>query len=366
MKNEKTLLNGTAILAGVCFLLYSLYNLGLEIFEMFGEDYYFNLAYIVFITSILILGITFLFKKKNMLMPVLFGIISICNIYWVITDASYLIEYFSVEQLFWVIADVFSLLTTITLLIISLCSVLNKINMRKIWFVPLVLEMIYALILVCMYISYELPFFEIFKFLFEELVYVAGITFVGLSLTNNFAPNISSNGAINNDNTSKDSQGYCDMTKHILLLVFIGWIWQYIWIYRTTDYLNKTPNEEKRDPITKLLLCMFVPFYYIYWIYQSARRIEIMAKEKHIDSDIVTLSVVLSLFIGIVPPIIMQSKLNQICKSENKVATVKNVEQKAEINSDKTDEIRNYKKLLDDGIITEEEFEAKKKQLLGL
>lgn len=34
--------------------------------------------------------------------------------------------------------------------------------------------------------------------------------------------------------------------------------------------------------------------------------------------------------------------------------------------SDKTEEIRNYKKVLDDGIITEEEFQAKKKQLLGL
>ena len=165
---------------------------------------------------------------------------------------------------------------------------------------------------------------------------------------------------------NNEINGYCDMTKHVLLLIFVGWIWQYVWIYRTTNYLNKTPNEEKREPATKLLLCMFVPFYYIYWIYQSAQRIEILAKEKNIDSDIVTLSVVLSLFVGIVPPIIMQSKLNQICKCENKATTVQSVEPNVEINSDKTDEIRNYKKLLDEGIITEEEFEAKKKQLLDL
>ena len=30
------------------------------------------------------------------------------------------------------------------------------------------------------------------------------------------------------------------------------------------------------------------------------------------------------------------------------------------------DELRKYKQLLDEGVITEEEFEAKKKQLLGL
>lgn len=33
---------------------------------------------------------------------------------------------------------------------------------------------------------------------------------------------------------------------------------------------------------------------------------------------------------------------------------------------DHTEELRNYKKLLDDGVITQEEFDAKKKQLLGL
>ena len=30
------------------------------------------------------------------------------------------------------------------------------------------------------------------------------------------------------------------------------------------------------------------------------------------------------------------------------------------------DELRKYKKLLDDGVISQEEFDAKKKQLLGL
>ena len=34
--------------------------------------------------------------------------------------------------------------------------------------------------------------------------------------------------------------------------------------------------------------------------------------------------------------------------------------------SDQADDIRKYKKLLDDGIITQEEFEAKKKELLGM
>ena len=34
--------------------------------------------------------------------------------------------------------------------------------------------------------------------------------------------------------------------------------------------------------------------------------------------------------------------------------------------TDETDQIKKYKDLLDSGIITQEEFDAKKKQLLGL
>ena len=38
----------------------------------------------------------------------------------------------------------------------------------------------------------------------------------------------------------------------------------------------------------------------------------------------------------------------------------------AENVNDPIEEIRKYKSLLDDGIITQEEFDAKKKQLLGI
>lgn len=48
---------------------------------------------------------------------------------------------------------------------------------------------------------------------------------------------------------------------------------------------------------------------------------------------------------------------------ENKA---KSVAEEKEITDDIPDEIRKYKKLADDGIITNDEFEAKKKQLLGL
>jgi len=173
--------------------------------------------------------------------------------------------------------------------------------------------------------------------------------------------NVNSSNANVNSNVSVD--GYCDMAKHVLLLLFTCGIWNYIWIYRVTKYLNNTPGEEYRDPTNKLLLCLFVPFYNIYWIYQSARRIDVLAKSRGVDSDIATVSLVLAIFVPIVAPIIMQSKINQICTS-NGGSVNSNVVNNSSVSA--ADELKKYKELLDDGAITKKEYEAKKKQLLDL
>lgn len=60
--------------------------------------------------------------------------------------------------------------------------------------------------------------------------------------------------------------GYIGMAQHVLLLLLTCGIWLYVWIYRTTGYLNCLEDKKPQNPTTKLLLCMFVPFYFIYWI----------------------------------------------------------------------------------------------------
>lgn len=110
------------------------------------------------------------------------------------------------------------------------------------------------------------------------------------------------------------------MITHILLLLFVGSIWLYIWIYRTTKALNNVPGEEDRNPVTKLLLCMFIPFYYIYWVYKSAQRIDKLAASKGVPSDISTLCLILAIFVGIIPPIIMQDKMNAIAAASGRRA----------------------------------------------
>ena len=327
----------------------------------------FNLMFVIELMIMFVIGCSLFTKRVNVVITALLGVYTFINAFYLISQLN--------DVMWWSLANLSSLISSILLVVYSVFAYKgNGNNALKLWFLPAIFSVLEFMMTLCALKSYGVILsilganYMFFVIALCVLNLLASL-FMPLAFKEFSKSHTTTEHSEYQVQSPENNNGYCDMTKHILLLVFIGWIWQYIWIYKTTDYLNKTPSEEKRDPATKLLLCMFVPFYYIYWIYQSARRIEILAKEKNIDSDIVTLSVVLSLFVGIVPPIIMQSKLNQICKTEDKNTTATEtytVQPKVETNSDKTDEIRNYKKLLDDGIITEEEFEAKKKQLLGL
>lgn len=106
--------------------------------------------------------------------------------------------------------------------------------------------------------------------------------------------------------------GYVKLYKHILYLLFTFGIWELVWIYRTTDKLNQYFDDEsrKRDPVKKLLLCMFIPFYYIYWTYKSAEMVDELSARQGRQDSIKTACVVLSIFVRFVSAIIMQNSLN--------------------------------------------------------
>lgn len=166
-----------------------------------------------------------------------------------------------------------------------------------------------------------------------------------------------------------DNDAYYELIKHVLLLIFTFGVWYCIWIYRMTGYTNTVRDEEERNPTSKLLLCLFVPFYSIYWTYKTAQRVDKIAAEKNMASDMATLCLILAIFVPIIPPILMQDKINKVItagdvQKENKTVRSEAKKEKAEVGS--ADELKKFKELLDMGAITQEEFDAKKKQLLGL
>ena len=190
------------------------------------------------------------------------------------------------------------------------------------------------------------------------------------------------------------ASAYCGLAKHVLLLVFTFGIWYLIWIYRTTDSLNCLPDEPPRNPATKLLLCMFIPFYSIYWVYKSAQRIDRLSAMAGRPSDSATLCLILAILIGIVPPILMQDKINSLaapraprprarpmppprpspgCTRSPRPATPPPQQPPVQPRYtapqaggvDPADELKKYKELLDMGAITPEEYDAKKKAAAG-
>lgn len=207
----------------------------------------------------------------------------------------------------------------------------------------------------------------------SALMEAAGILFMamwavdGIAVQKTATPS-TKNGSVAYGATTED-RAYCGLVKHILLLIFTFGIWYFIWIYRMTGYLNQTKDEPERNPTTKLLLCLFVPFYSIYWVYKSAQRIDKLAALKGVRSDLSTICLILAIFIGIIPPILMQDKINEIITagngathSEQHTAQVVS----PQVNFGAAEELKTYKELLDSGVITKEEFDAKKKQLLNL
>ncbi|MBO7214617.1 MAG: DUF4234 domain-containing protein [Clostridia bacterium] len=185
-------------------------------------------------------------------------------------------------------------------------------------------------------------------------------------------------GATANKTVNNASPYYIDILKHVLLLFFTFGIWMYIWIYKTTEYTNQK-SATKRDSMICVLISLFFPIYVIYWAYVTAQCVDEISKAKGRPSDTAMITLIVALVVSIVAPIYIQNNINQIetlgatqsaPESEPQpevqpVKAVDNTNQTAkEYNS--VDLIKKYKDLLDDGAITQEEFDAKKKEILGL
>lgn len=351
------------ILAGIFCILYPVISILLIITGPYSNLSYYNIIFISLIYRcshlffFIILGIIMLSKKNNMLTVIIFSLFILC--------------YFGNTSLF------FGLIFFSPLIMLSLVARKQPCGEKLyIGFIPIIF-----ILLDC--ISYIIDMFSFNELSFAHrallhsiplhIIYCLAFIFVALA--------INSYPMIKPKKTVKET-GYCNLAKHITGLIFCGFIWKYVWIFRTTHYLNIVQSEKRKNPNTELFLCMFIPFYIVFWSYKASKKIDILAKSKGRYSDICTLSTILSVFLPFVSMIIMQCKLNELSRipMQNNIhthtpaplvtptPTVPPIPQtKISANSlDVTTAIRNFKQLLNDGIITQEEFEAKKKELLNL
>lgn len=284
---------------------------------------------------------------------------------------------------------------------------------NSLWFVPALLEgarYVLGLIVGLFMLITGRAYYSYFPMFFWDLLTTAFLLFTAMWF-------VFPNGMIKRNvyagygaavNRPVYEKAYCGMAKHVLLLLFTFGIWLCIWIYRVTEYLNCVRSEKQRDPAAQLLLCIFIPFYYIYWTYKSAQLVDTLARERNVSSDLSTICLVLAIFVAIIPPILIQDKINSIITASGAAGYITNDRNAAwnqnqyganqynanryganqynanqynanryganQYNADRYSAYENntiealmrYKELLDRGIITQAEFEAKKRQLLGL
>lgn len=377
------------IIAGVLFVLLALQQLS---FFRFG----FSPVSLLYVAGCVFFAVVLFMKRRDMLLLISVAVMAFLDL------LSLLVGPYRISLVF---LNLIKLAASLSLLAITAAATTDyfpqyKGTARQLWFLPLVLS---AVLIVINLFSRVL--FGTGQDIFRTLLMGAGYTLavVWIAIPNGFsqkgygvdmgaAPAGSSApsggfapSAPYANYTAQADDGYCDMVKCILLLLFTFGIYYYIWIYRTTRYLNRVEGELPRNPTTKLLLCMFVPFYSIYWTYVSAQRVDKLARSRGVNSDLTVLCLVLAIFVGIIPPMLMQDKINTVVDVERGTARATPATPAAPVytaptapaapaaspapqstNLGTAAELKAYKELLDSGAITQEEFDAKKKQLLNL
>lgn len=373
---ESTSKNTCYLLAGILLLIpISLARVSAIVSSITIQ--YWNFFLLVSYIPPIVLGIFLLLKKGNWATTICLGLMALHNLYiginYLYLQNELFAPDFSSYYVGLAVASFFSALAYGFLTVLSFFShQKGGARVKKLWFIPAVLMLGYLIAPIVGYLLNDtltigfgfLGFtgqMILLPLLYVSFMICAGLAFKSTCPEDEEVP----------DGSKQKQEGYCDLVQHALLLLFTFGIWELIWIYRTTKFLNNAPDQEERNPTTKLLLCMFVPFYYVYWIYRSCKILDAWGKEKQNDEEITLIAFILSFFVRIVSLILMQNKINRLCTMEKKGAPDSDTEggdrsPQAKNDGDRTEEIRNYKALLDDGIITEEEFEAKKKQLLGL
>lgn len=290
-----------------------------------------------------------------------------------------------------ILSKLFMLVAWIGAIIISVvCLTERQLQYRsavkKVWFVPAVCYAIGVIIWTLARNS------SVIFFVFDLLLNVSGLLLAMLWIVNPdaFAQKTAGTSHLGQPASTASASGaaataegtaYYNLGMHVVLLLLTFGVWYLIWIYRMTGYLNRVEDEQPRNSTNQLLLCIFVPFYTVYWVYQSAQRIDKLAAAKGIASDLSMLCLILAIFVGVVPPILMQDKINAIVTADGapdqpadgaqtcpagRASAQQQAAASSKTDADTAEALKTYKELLDSGVLTQEEFDTKKKQLLGL
>lgn len=108
---------------------------------------------------------------------------------------------------------------------------------------------------------------------------------------------------------------YISLIKHTVLLFVTFGVWQYIWTFRTTKKLNRVEGLPYRSPVKKLLLCIFVPMYALFWTYRTGRIVDKAAAQKGLPTDMSVIATLLGVFMAPIAYIVLQDRINELAQA---------------------------------------------------
>lgn len=343
--------NPFPLLAGILFALMAL----LQLFTLVG---YFHLWGLLYLVAYGLMAAAMFLERRDLLTGVGFALAGLLSLIFLFTP-------YSMKLI--LLLEFLAYLAILLLVLALLTDYLPALRetAQTLWFLPaalgavaLVVQVIYS------FTTWLITGYSTGSSVLLSLLTGAGLLFAGLWIVYpKGLPDRQTAPAAQDPAAGEGTlpfQAHCGILKHTLLLVFTFGIWHLIWIYRTTGTLNCAPEQPYRNPTTKLLLCLFIPFYHVYWSYHSAQRVDLLARKAGIPSDLTLPCLLLSLTVPILSAVLLQDKINTL------VTTPAGGPQAPQAVQDLSEALRTLKNLLDDGLITQDDYDAKKKQLLAL
>lgn len=105
---------------------------------------------------------------------------------------------------------------------------------------------------------------------------------------------------------------YNSIAKHIFFSLITFGVWPMIWVYHVTKNLNKVSGVECRKPAREVLLCLFLPFYYTYWLLKTGENVESYGTEKGKQFKLDILCLAFAFICPLIATVLIQNKINQI------------------------------------------------------
>lgn len=190
-----------------------------------------------------------------------------------------------------------------------------------------------------------------------QVISAGSLFYIGLLA---YSVGIESDGNVEQQKAEKVVIEESNIAKMVILSIITLGIYTYVWIYNIAKKIKEL-NGENLSVSGEIICCIFVPFYFLYWVYTRYAKLIAVANKNNINiGDNGVLYLILSFVgLGIVTIALMQNDLNIMARSMKD----KNVNSASPQLLDMSDVLKKLSELYIQGVLSDEEYEIKVREL---